>query len=89
MTLLNLRQRSGSVVMLHDCDELRTDFAPRWLTVTYHASCQQGHGIGKRLIDAQADADLATLRAHDLPVARAQIAADLAGAIDDLATRLR
>jgi hypothetical protein len=41
------------------------------------------HGVGKRLIDAQADGDVATLRAHDLPVARAQLAAD------DLARRLR
>ena len=77
-------------MMLHDRGELRTGFRPLRLTVTCHAPCQpHGHGIGKRLIDAQADADLATLRAHDLPVARAQIAADLAGAIDDLATRLR
>jgi transaldolase / glucose-6-phosphate isomerase len=43
-----------------------------------------------RLIDAQADGDLATLRAHDLPVARMRLAADdLVGAIDDLAGRLR
>jgi hypothetical protein len=43
-----------------------------------------------RLIDAHADGDLATLRAHDLPVARVRLAADdLAGAIDDLAGRLR
>jgi hypothetical protein len=52
--------------------------------------CQQGQGIGKRQIDAEADGDLATLRSHDLPVARAQLAADdLAGAIDDLGTRPR
>ena len=51
--------------------ELPTDFRPLRLTVGYHAPCQrQGHGIGKRLIDAQADGDLA-------------------GAIDDLAARLR
>jgi hypothetical protein len=78
-------------MMLHDRGELRTDFRPLRLTVTYHApSQQQGHGIGKRVTDAQADGDLATLRAHDLPVACAQLAADdLAGAIDDLAARLR
>jgi hypothetical protein len=78
-------------MMLHDRVELRTDFGPLRLTLTYHAPCQQqAHGIGKRLIDAQADGDLATPRAHDLPVARAQLAAgDLAAAIDDLATRLR
>jgi len=69
--------------MLHDRGELRTDLRPLRLTVTYHAPCQQAHGIGKRLIDAQADGDLATLRAHDLPVARAQLAAY------DLATRRR
>jgi hypothetical protein len=58
-------------MMLHDRGELRTDFRALRLTVTYHAPCQQQwHGIGKRLIDAQADGDLA-------------------GAIDDLATRLR
>jgi hypothetical protein len=56
-------------MMLHDRVELRTDLRPLRLTVTYHAPCQQGHGIGKRLIAAQADGDLA-------------------GAIDDLATRL-
>lgn len=71
-------------MMLHDRGELRTDLRPLRLTVTYHAPCQQqAHGVGKRLIDAQADGDLATLRAHDLPVARAQLAAD------DLATRRR
>jgi len=71
-------------MMLHDRGELRTDFRPLRLTVTYHAPCQQqGHGVGKRLIDEQADGDLATLRAHDLPVARAQLAAD------DLVTRRR
>jgi hypothetical protein len=70
-------------MMLHDRGELRTDLRPLRLTVTYHARQQQAHGVGKRLIDAQADGDLATLRAHDLPVARAQLAAD------DLATRRR
>ena len=58
-------------MMLHDRGELRTDLRPLRLTVTYHAPCQQqAHGIGKRLIAAQADSDLA-------------------GAIDDLAARLR
>src|SRR3954470_3539600 len=34
--------------MLADRGELRTDFGPLPLTVTYHAPCQQqGHGIGK------------------------------------------
>jgi hypothetical protein len=48
-------------MMLHDCVELRTDLRPLRLTVTYHAPCQQqAHGIGKRLIDAQADSDLAS-----------------------------
>ncbi len=57
--------------MLHDRGELRTDFRPLRLTVTYPAPCQQqGHGIHKRLIAAPADGDLA-------------------GAIDDLAPRLR
>jgi hypothetical protein len=58
-------------MMLHHGGELRTDFRPLRLTVAYHAPCQQqGHGVGKRLIAAQADGDLA-------------------GAIDDLAARLR
>ena len=40
--------------------ELRTDFRPLRLTVTHHSPCQsQGQGIGKRLIAAQADGDLA------------------------------
>ena len=48
-------------MMLHDCVELRTDLRPLRLTVTSHAPCQQQtHGIGKRLIDAQADSDLAS-----------------------------
>jgi hypothetical protein len=47
-------------MMLYDRGELRTDFRPLRLTVTCHAPCQQqGHGIGKRLIAAQADGDLA------------------------------
>lgn len=57
-------------MILHERGGLRTDFRPLRLTVTCHAPCQQRHGIGKRLIDAQADTDLA-------------------GAIDDLAARLR
>ncbi len=69
--LHNVRQRLGSVMMLHDRGELRTEFRPLRLTVTYHAPCRrQGNGIGKRLIAAQADGEVA-------------------GAIDDLAARLR
>jgi hypothetical protein len=48
-------------MMLHHRDELRTALRPLWLTVAYHAPCQQqGYGIGKRLIDAQADSHLAS-----------------------------
>ena len=37
---------------LHERGELRTDFSPVDLTVTYHAPCQQqGHGIGKPALD--------------------------------------
>jgi hypothetical protein len=69
--LHNVRQRLGSLMMLHDRGGLRTDFRPLRLTVTYHAPCHQHeHGIGERLTTAQADSDLA-------------------GAIDDLAARLR
>ncbi len=58
-------------MMLHDRGGLRTGFWPLRLIVTYHAPRQQhGHGMGKCLIDAQADGDVA-------------------GAIDDLAARLR
>jgi hypothetical protein len=39
--------------------ELRTDFRPLRPTGTYHAPCRQQHSIGKRLIAAQADGDLA------------------------------
>ena len=47
-------------MMLHDCVELRTDLRPLWLTVAYPAPCQhQACGSGKRLIDAQADSDVA------------------------------
>ena len=41
--------------MLHDRGELRTDFQPLPMTVTYHAPCQQqGHGIGKPALDLMA-----------------------------------
>jgi glycerol-3-phosphate dehydrogenase subunit C len=37
---------------LHERGELRTDFKPLPMTVTYHAPCQQqGHGIGKPALD--------------------------------------
>ena len=66
-----MRERFGSLMMLHDRGELGTDFRRLGLTVTYHAPCQQQRqGVGKRLFAAQADGDLA-------------------GAIDDLAARLR
>ena len=40
---------------LHDRGELRTDFQPLPITVTYHAPCQQqGHGIGKPALDLMA-----------------------------------
>ncbi|HEY4098815.1 MAG TPA: anaerobic glycerol-3-phosphate dehydrogenase subunit C [Baekduia sp.] len=40
------------LMMLHDRGELRTDFGPLPMTVTYHAPCQQqGHGIGKPALD--------------------------------------
>jgi glycerol-3-phosphate dehydrogenase subunit C len=40
------------LLMLHERGELRTDFGPLPLTVTYHAPCQQqGHGIGKPAVD--------------------------------------
>jgi glycerol-3-phosphate dehydrogenase subunit C len=43
------------LLMLHDRGELRTEFAPLPLTVTYHAPCQQqGHGIGKPALDLMA-----------------------------------
>jgi hypothetical protein len=58
--LHNLRQRFGSVMMLHDRGELWTAFRALRLTVTYHAPCQQpGHGSAKRLIAAQADGGFA------------------------------
>ena len=40
------------LVELYARGELRTDFSPVELTVTYHAPCQQqGHGIGKPALD--------------------------------------
>jgi glycerol-3-phosphate dehydrogenase subunit C len=40
------------LLSLHDRGELRTDFSPLPMTVTYHAPCQQqGHGIGKPAMD--------------------------------------
>jgi glycerol-3-phosphate dehydrogenase subunit C len=43
------------LMMLHDRGELRTDFQPLAMTVTYHAPCQQqGHGIGKPALDLMA-----------------------------------
>jgi glycerol-3-phosphate dehydrogenase subunit C len=40
------------LLLLHDREELRTDFQPLPLTVPYHAPCQQrGHGIGKPALD--------------------------------------
>jgi glycerol-3-phosphate dehydrogenase subunit C len=43
------------LLMLHDRGELRTDFQPLPITVTYHAPCQQqGHGIGKPALDLMA-----------------------------------
>jgi glycerol-3-phosphate dehydrogenase subunit C len=43
------------LLALHDRGELRTDFGPLPLTVTYHAPCQQqGHGIGKPALELMA-----------------------------------
>ena len=43
------------LLLLHDRGELRTDFSPLPITVTYHAPCQQqGHGIGKPALDLMA-----------------------------------
>ena len=40
------------LLLLHERDELRTDFRQLDLTVPYHAPCQQrGHGIGKPALD--------------------------------------
>ena len=39
-------------MLLHDRGELRTDFAPVPMTITYHAPCQQqGHSIGKPALE--------------------------------------
>ena len=47
-------------MMLHDRGELGTDLRPLRLTVAYHAPCPvHGYGIGKRLIAARAEGDLA------------------------------
>ena len=43
------------LVLLLDRGELRTDFQPLPITVTYHAPCQQqGHGVGKPALDLMA-----------------------------------
>jgi glycerol-3-phosphate dehydrogenase subunit C len=43
------------LLMLHDRGELRADFQPLPITVTYHAPCQQqGHGIGKPALELMA-----------------------------------
>jgi glycerol-3-phosphate dehydrogenase subunit C len=43
------------LLALHERGELRTDFRPLDMTVTYHAPCQQqGHGIGKPALDLMA-----------------------------------
>jgi glycerol-3-phosphate dehydrogenase subunit C len=43
------------LLALHDRGELRTDFQPLPITVTYHAPCQQqGHGIGKPALELMA-----------------------------------
>ena len=43
------------LAMLNDRGELRTDFRPLPMTVTYHAPCQQqGHGIGKPALELMA-----------------------------------
>ena len=43
------------LAMLLERGELRTDFGPLPMTVTYHAPCQQqGHGIGKPALDLMA-----------------------------------
>jgi glycerol-3-phosphate dehydrogenase subunit C len=40
------------LVGMHERGELRTDFRPLPMTVTYHAPCQQqGHGVGKPALD--------------------------------------
>jgi len=43
------------LVLLLDRGELRTEFKPLPMTVTYHAPCQQqGHGVGKPALDLMA-----------------------------------
>jgi glycerol-3-phosphate dehydrogenase subunit C len=43
------------LLALHDDGELRADFGPLPLTVTYYAPCQQqGHGIGKPALELMA-----------------------------------
>jgi glycerol-3-phosphate dehydrogenase subunit C len=43
------------LLMLLDRGDMRTDFKPLPMTVTYHAPCQQqGHGIGKPALDLMA-----------------------------------
>jgi glycerol-3-phosphate dehydrogenase subunit C len=43
------------LVMLLDRGDLRADFQPLPMTVTYHAPCQhQGHGVGKPALDLMA-----------------------------------
>jgi glycerol-3-phosphate dehydrogenase subunit C len=43
------------LLLLHEQGELRTDFRPLDMTVTYHAPCQQqGHGIGKPALELMA-----------------------------------
>jgi glycerol-3-phosphate dehydrogenase subunit C len=55
------------LLLLHDREELRTDFQPLPLTVPYHAPCQQrGHGIGKPALDLLALIE--DLRVIDLDV---------------------
>jgi glycerol-3-phosphate dehydrogenase subunit C len=40
------------LLALHEQGELRTDFEPVDMTITYHAPCQQqGHGVGKPALD--------------------------------------
>jgi glycerol-3-phosphate dehydrogenase subunit C len=46
---------SEYLLMLHRRGELRADFGPLPLTVTYHAPCQQqGHGVGKPALELMA-----------------------------------
>jgi glycerol-3-phosphate dehydrogenase subunit C len=46
---------SEYLLMLHERGDLRTDFGPLAMTVTYHAPCQQqGHGVGKPALELMA-----------------------------------